>query len=512
VIFDSCHSGGISRTDFTARTVKNTSKLPEDLDKDIWMWGLPRTTRAAGFLDQTMSSHVLLAACQHNEVAFEKPSRGEIIRGEFTRNLVNLLHRHKDLTQVTYSGLIHMLPSLERQHPQCGGKNKGRTIFSGAVGVYQPIFGLAKDGGRYCVQAGDIHGVVKGTLFAIHPHDDTTSVNSEIGILEADVVYPNSCTLRRRRKEAEFDIPPGAIALVLNWRQKENVLKVFVEPPLNDIQPIEDIFSLAEVSSNVDLVIRRTGNSELQFERMDPLMSKYSRVLNNIPAQPALSDVIRGVAHFNFHLSRRNIANPLEKEVEVVLHRLTQSNPEQIKEESIYVPDGLLDMRLALDRENTVFIPKKAAMASNSDRVFYGLTIKNNSGRNLFPYLIYFDPSDYSIQVRPSCLHSIACYADPVTQSWYHPPCDTMAAPLSRRGDKSSELPVGYGSGNKALAFTLADGVTADVGFMKLFVSTIYLDMTALEQESPFRSAGAMRRELSLAGKWDAWTYVLKDP
>jgi len=336
-------------------------------------------------------------------------------------------------------------------------------------------------------------------------------VDSEIGILEADVVAPNSCTLRRRKDDTEFDIPPGANALVLNWRQRENVLKVFVEPILDDIQPIEDIFSLADVSSNVDLVIRRTGSDKLQFERMDPLISKYSRVLNNIPAQPALSDVMRGVAHFNFHLSRRNIANPLEKEVEVVLHRLTQSNPEQIKEEPIYVPDGLLDMRLALDRENTVFIPKKATMAYNSNRVFYGLTIKNNSGRNLFPYLVYFDPSDYSIQVKPLCLHNVTRYADPITQSWYHPPSDTMAAPLARRGDKSSELPVGYGSGDKALTFTLADGVTADVGFVKLFVSTSYLDMTALEQESPFCSAvGAMRRELFLAGKWDAWTYVLR--
>jgi len=60
-----------------AREVDGASPLPEELDKNIWAWGLPPTAEPnvpIGFLDMTMWSHVLLAACRHNEVAHENPS------------------------------------------------------------------------------------------------------------------------------------------------------------------------------------------------------------------------------------------------------------------------------------------------------------------------------------------------------------------------------------------------------------------------------------------------------
>jgi hypothetical protein len=117
-----------------ARAVKSTSLLPPDLDKDIWTWNLPRTAIPAGFLGQTMSSHVFLAACRHDEVAFEDPSAGNRVRGAFTRNLLNILYRERDLTRITYSALIDMLPLLKHQHPQCNGKNRSRTLFGEAIG------------------------------------------------------------------------------------------------------------------------------------------------------------------------------------------------------------------------------------------------------------------------------------------------------------------------------------------------------------------------------------------
>jgi hypothetical protein len=56
-----------------ACTVLNTWPLPNDLDENIWMQGMLSTT-AGGFLDQTMWSHVLLAACGENELALEGTS------------------------------------------------------------------------------------------------------------------------------------------------------------------------------------------------------------------------------------------------------------------------------------------------------------------------------------------------------------------------------------------------------------------------------------------------------
>ena len=384
------------------RSVVCTSLLPEHLDKDIWTWGLSRAATIAvptGFMYKTMASHVLLAACRQDELAWEISSTDQITRGAFTACLVKQLYQ-EDLSSITYSTLLDLIPALEQQHPQCEGVNKHRLLFNGAVSARQVTFRLTIDGETSMIDAGEIHGVVKGTLFAVHALDNIMSMDSMIGILEADSVFSHRCTLRRWSGDGGFDIPPGARASVLNWRRDMNVLKVYIEPPRDDVHSIEHIFSLVESCHSADLIIRLTHNNNLQFERLDTLMSKYARLLDDIPSESRLSDILQGVSHFNFHLSRHNSANPLKQEIEVVLHRLTQSNPEQIMEEPIYVPDGIFNMSLVLDRENAVFIPSKAITAFDSNRVFYGLTIKNNSGCKLFPYIIYFDPTDYSIQVR----------------------------------------------------------------------------------------------------------------
>jgi len=196
------------------------------------------------------------------------------------------------------------------------------------------------------------------------------------------------------------------------------------------------------------------------------------------------------------------------------MHRLSQCNPEQISEEAIYMPDGICNVSLIPNRdsENTVFIPSKG---TTTQRVFYGLTVKNNSGRKLFPYLLNFDPSDYSIQVRSSYLYgATTCYTDLIPQSWYHPPAETMDAPLPprHRDSKAFELKVGYGAaGVEAFEFSLADGLNSDVTFLKLFVSTVYVDMMVLEQSSPFLNPrGGKKVKPPTVDVWDAWTYVLK--
>ena len=462
-----------------------------------------------------MSSHVHLAACRPDELAFEDPSAESMVRGAFTRDLVKLLYQEKDLTKVTYSALVNLLPPLEHQHPQCNGKNRGRFLFNRIAGAQLTTFKLSNHSGRYSAEAGDIHGVVKGTLFAIHACRSITSVDPEIGILEADFVSAHSCTLRRRRDDTEFQIPSGAKASVLNWRQKENVLRVFIHQPRDVVKSLKNVFSLVNSSDSADLVIRHTRGGTLQLERLDPVISRYARVLDYIRPNSCLSDILRGVSHFHFHLSRRNSANPLKQEVEVVLHRLSQCNPEQISEEAIYMPDGDIGMPLALDRENIVFIPRETTTAYNNNRVFFGLTVKNNSGRKLFPYLLNFDPSDYSIQVRSSYLHgATTCYTDLIPQSWYHPPAETMDAPLSprHRNSRAYELKVGYGvAGVEAFEFSLADGLNSDVTFLKLFVSTVYVDMTVIEQSSPFLNhRGGKKVKPPTVDVWDAWTYVFK--
>jgi hypothetical protein len=89
-----------------------------------------------------------------------------------------------------------------------------------------------------------------------------------------------------------------------------------------------------------------------------------------------------------------------------------------------------------------------------------------------------------------------------------------MEAPLRPRHEngRAYELKIGYGeAGVKAIQFSLADGLNEDVTFLKLIVSTAYVDMSILEQSSPFMvSRGGATILPQARGNWDAWTYAIK--
>jgi hypothetical protein len=182
---------------------------------------------------------------------------------------------------------------------------------------------------------------------------------------------------------------------MLNWRPDANILKVFVNPPDNDVKSIEHVYSVVHYDESSELMIHRTPGGTRRFERLDSIISKYAQLLDDIPPEPSLPDVLKGVSHLNFHLSRGNTEQPLKKLIEVVLHRLKHSNPDEISEEAIYMPDGT-GMPLVVDGENVVFATSDLEADEDRD-LFYGLSVTNHSDRHLFPYLVCFDPSDYSI-------------------------------------------------------------------------------------------------------------------
>lgn len=60
-----------------------------------------------------------------------------------------------------------------------------------------------------------------------------------------------------------------------------------------------------------------------------------------------------------------------------------------------------------------------------------------------------------------------------------------MAAPLpaAKSDSEPTRITVGYGAaGGYAFQFVIPDGVTIDTGFLKLFVSTTYVDLKRVEQ------------------------------
>jgi len=67
-----------------------------------------------------------------------------------------------------------------------------------------------------------------------------------------------------------------------------------------------------------------------------------------------------------------------------------------------------------------------------------------------------------------------------------------MSPPLEglKRADRDpTKVTVGYGAGGgDPIEFVLNEGQQSDAGFLKLFVSTVYVDMDHVTQSSPFES------------------------
>jgi hypothetical protein len=84
-----------------------------------------------------------------------------------------------------------------------------------------------------------------------------------------------------------------------------------------------------------------------------------------------------------------------------------------------------------------------------------------------------------------------------------------MSPPLrGLRGGEPAKVTVGYGAGGgDSIEFTLSPGEVSDTGFLKLFVSTSYVDMDWISQGSPFDVFSRRRgqRKAQGGGVWDAW-------
>jgi hypothetical protein len=115
-VFDCCHSSSGTRNDQdapgrVARVADVEGDLPLDLDQDISVdiVGGRNMKVPTGFLQRHLRSHVLLAACGAEELAWETHGRGA-----FTVAFLETLIAAGAPDNVTYTGLMQRLPSLPK--------------------------------------------------------------------------------------------------------------------------------------------------------------------------------------------------------------------------------------------------------------------------------------------------------------------------------------------------------------------------------------------------------------
>ncbi|KAJ7264855.1 caspase domain-containing protein [Mycena haematopus] len=486
VILDCCHSaprtqvGSSLSTLPVSRFVETVLQIPESLDQELFGGqsgeiGLPEGTR-----QESIHSHVLLTACQKQQHARECVSaRGEPC-GFFTDGLVKQL-RSIGPNRITYENLIDLLPTLPDQNPQCEGANKSRYIFEieGPVHESQTYALAVKGDGTMEVNAGTAHGVVVGTQFGLKADQDSDR------ILVAASATLDSSVLIPVVPEQALNLLDGAQLIMADWKSDAAMMKVYVHTSDNPTLTIADVSANGQVArtnflvvdslDSADLAIRRTAEDEFLFSRLDTKLSHYELPDVRLPVPKTnLPFVLDAIAHFNYFLRKRpaHHSNALVGDVRLEMYNLRG-------EYGARVPN--MDLGNFVSAENEVRFrldPQEK----------YGFAISNYSERDLFPYLFYFDPASYSID------------------AWYLPESDTMTPPLLARSASSSDtgaeptrITVGYGaSGGYAFQFVIPDGVTTDTGFLKLFVSTSYVDLTGIEQPAAADSVYGGERDAGL--------------
>lgn len=474
-IIDSCHSGGMGRIPDleNSRFLAPLESLdPTGLDDDIADRGPSRPTE----IDNPLKTHVLLAACQHDEPAYEAHQWTGQYGGDFTSLLLDLLRDpERNLTNTTYIDLFHTMEQqkyksrLPKQTPYVEGDNKNRILFKTTCPVHHfPV--LLHDDESFSVAAGTIHGVDLETEFII-----TSGDVSFLGLKPHTVSGVRSSF---HKLDLDKTLRDDSTAKVIKLNRP--LIKVLLKETPGD----------PSISEGNDVVITPSSDGFWKVERRDKVIPRYAPGFVEIKGAPGTRDTNHAIAdaitHFTFHLLHRK-PTVADNYLGVKLERLvaSHSSPRKIS----YSP--------ASDGENFFSADNVSASTDNVSGMVSGhailpdvkglfsltLSIKDNE-TPLFPYVFGFDPSTYTIE------------------SFYHPE-PWKKGPLS----KNQEVTIGHGpEGGDPIEF-----YPNEVTFFKIFLTTTYVDLKGLEQE-PFSVNRKMPGRVSTAldDLWESWIYVVE--
>ncbi|KAF8814454.1 hypothetical protein BYT27DRAFT_7129978 [Phlegmacium glaucopus] len=251
-------------------------------------------------------------------------------------------------------------------------------------------------------------------------------------------------------------------------------------------------FANGPSDSQDHVVAFQSPDGSMKLERRDELIPRYTESV--IDPQNAVPDdaMIAAITRFNFHLLCQSNFNIIGEKLRVKLERLSTPGDNidisysPVKNAEDIFTSGELLMPLTEIKKG----PKVTAAVKLPDlNHLFGFTLSVFDVQTpLFPYVFGFDASTYEIA------------------SFYHPD-PTKEGPLRA----NSVVTIGYGTeGGYPIEFQ-----PNEVTFFKIFVTSKYVDLTGLEQESPFFLQGAGRMPTRPPAAipcdfWESWIYIVK--
>ncbi|KAG8795515.1 hypothetical protein FRC12_013314 [Ceratobasidium sp. 428] len=511
VILDSCHSGSGTRGQCRARFSHDPDAppIPSNIDEEdhghfptqgpLSQVGSITATKEdfgkfkAPSQAPSLATHVLLAACKNDEVAQELPDKNEVdeegeprYRGLFTMALIAELEccdpattSYSALTRGVQKRVSTMFTSggpstqVRIQSPQCEGRKQDRLLFRTQFAFTKGMIQLDRDRPprKFRIKAGSASGIQIGTQLGVYSNNMSDG-SPPVAQLEVTGVTDTEAWLSIKAADRSFEIPQNAYVMVTKYTGHS--VRIRVDDQLKTAstwqevfaklqsQPIDIVWSKPDEPS--DLVLKPKGE-DVVLLRSDPSIIQLQPRDIELQYRLGASELARklsSIAHFHFHLQRRNPNSPLHGKVGMKLIEL-KAKPGRTWMSRDYVPikddpEDLFDDNLSKD---SVIVQLQAAPDKR-----YGLQLTNSSNWPLFAWVVYFDLEDYSITFL------------------YNPPARNANPPLSTNG---KELAVGYGdTGVEPLRVENSGYSKTESGVFMLFVSQKWVDIAHMEQDSIF--------------------------
>ncbi|KAF8725310.1 Caspase domain, partial [Rhizoctonia solani] len=388
-------------------------------------------------------SHILLAACGHAEVAYECANSDS---GFFTTALLEQL-RSRQIHKMTYKACFENFPRLPTpslQSPVCEGDKLDRLLFSTTVPEESRIFiPMRGKSNGYVLKAGFAQGVIPGSKYGIYGDDLITEKGTfTANPLTDPKLYPcqTQCDIHQGAT-----IPTFPRARLLE-RGQFHMYQVYLTDAFKNKFSAESTLEIrhgiiqadSKTESKAVLDVDRSGGG-ITIE----IAGLTSKQLHKcLPEQSRIQKLLFSMAQWDWHLFREPEASSRAKgRAQLYMYRLDEAGPSLVP----------LDNGVA-----TLMVPSKE---------LYGFRIKSLFHRRLYAYLFYFSTKSQSI--KPLFLS--------VCGNGY------VDAPLEANG----ELTIGYGN-DDMISGPISFQPETDVGYFKLFLTTVPGDFDLMAQLSPF--------------------------
>jgi hypothetical protein len=272
------------------------------------------------------------------------------------------------------------------------------------------MYHVRKVNQHYFMDAGTIHGITDGAIFALYNDRSEVWTHPPVAALTASNPQAFSTNLIPVAQTPSFDISGQAFALLIRAGEQEDLrLHVQLDKKLMSVfqalakemqidDPAQPKFMLVgKETAELDIA---SVDDHIVFNILDPLVTIHglNRMPFSIPTDNpgAISLVLRKAAHYFWHLRRTGNGRGLQSTVGIEFTRLEDVEEEYDEDLNPVrrpcgpnlINDGIVDIAV---EENAI----------------YGIKLTNKWDKPLYPSLFYFDNSDLSISKRFSTGSSI---------------------------------------------------------------------------------------------------------